>query len=139
MSQNEFDQTVLWDPVVSGSDYLRMLTRFHHHALISLEKFSTVREPGEAPQLYGQAMPASKRDGIAAIDVPSCQGCHVVVSDGYEKTVGVGDWIAGRPDVHRNSDLIAWDDVRHAESAFSSPQSFQSILQIGRVGEPRHG
>ncbi len=137
LSQSEFQKTILWDPVVSGTAYLGTLGSFHDHALTSLTRFSIVRKAGEVPQLYGQAMPASKRNSFQAISLSTPLHASVVVSQGYESEAA--DFLAMQGDVHANDDQIRWNDVRFAESAFSSPGSFQAILKLCRDGNTPHG
>lgn len=139
MAAGDFDQAILWDPVVSGHTYLKTLSAFHDDALTSLNRFPVVRDDGGVPQLYGQAMPASKRNNIASIHLSACDCAGVVITRGYDDEPSVASWLASQANVHRNHDVIAWDDVRYAESAFSSPESFHSIIQLCSHPEKSHG
>lgn len=130
MASGDFDQAILWDPVVSGRAYLQTLGVFHDDSLTSLGRFPIVRHAGDVPQLYGQAMPASKRKDFDSIQLHSCKGCSVVLTQGYDREQSVASWLATQTNVHVNNDVIAWDDIRYAESAFSSPESFQSIVKL---------
>ena len=73
---------VLWDPVVSGSDYLADLQRIQHDLLAERRKL-----PGESDELLGAHFPADLRNKIASIhlaeraEMPKADRAALIVSD----------------------------------------------------------
>ncbi|KAA1261874.1 Linear gramicidin synthase subunit D [Rubripirellula obstinata] len=109
VSPGTFSQTVLWDPVESGEEFLDLVDQFHDQELQGLTRYNQVRvgDPG-IDQAYGYRMSEAKRSSIAALDLRHCVEHDLVSTD----------------------DEIFWEDSRYNEAAFSSPSSFAAIERL---------
>lgn len=107
-----FSQTILWDPIESGSDFLRLLENFHRLELSGLTRFNRHRRAAaDVDQLYGYRWSQEKRDSIAALTLCRDRDHQHVSTD----------------------DEIRWEDHRFNEAAFSSPKSFAAIANALNV------
>ena len=137
-----FERTVLWDPVLRGSQFLEMLDRHHRQQLEALTRFNRVRCNDGIDQSYGHRMSAAKRASIANLRLDNqtsrLDPCTVVVTDGWAVTSDEQQWQASQANLIAVADAIRWDDPQFNESAFSSPESFRVIIDcFQNRGRPR--
>ena len=129
---NLFSNVLLWDPVCDGQGFLHCLDRLHDGQLGELTRYNVLRHRHpEIDQAYGHAISFEKRASIANLTLSSNENSlrpgqtHFVLTSGESLPSPLQN-----QNVHEVSDVIAWDDDRYLESAFSSPESFQVIQKI---------
>ena len=132
---NDIENMILWDPVIHGSNYISLLEDFHSHAVSGLGRFRKSRKSSRIDQLYGHAMSAEKRQSFSDFSISSDQNQpakkHFLVSSknyladetGCEKLLE--NWTNFTTD-----DEIYWHSNQYTESAFSSPEAYQTMMKI---------
>lgn len=136
LSEPDFDQVVLWDPVTDGKSFLAMVDRFHDQEMGAVMRFNQVRRRGSIDQAYGHRMTGSKRTSLGSVDRDSLgkgsANWTVVLTDRADSSPESHlptEWAKAGVRMYRVGDSIIWNDPRFAESAFSSPESFSHILE----------
>ena len=132
---DNIENMIAWDPVIQGSNYVDMLEKFHDKELGALSSFSQIRHRSDIDQLFGHAYSAKKRDSLNAVDLlnttkSSVKNKLLITSAHYLQNENRCDQLL--PDWQHlpNTDEIYWHNFEYAFSAFSSPETFQTILQI---------
>ena len=126
-------KSILWDPMVQGDAYLEMLEQFHDEALTNLVNFSRVRRRSAVDQLFDHRMNAAKRDSFCHLTLPNLQPNQdrlVITSADYASREAGFQSATSNVDVYETMDAIAWHELRHTESAFSSPNICRQMLQF---------
>ena len=125
------DQCVLWDPVVSGDQSVESLERFHRLQLRGLTRFNRVRRTN-IDQLYGDPFCDAKRKSLAdaKLALSAFENLAWIRSEGEP----VIDQIPSNCRIVEVADQIHWSDPRYTESAFSSPHSQRSIIDLFEEG-----
>ena len=127
------ENLIAWDPVIQGSNFINMLEHFHDKELGALSSFSQIRYRSEVDQLFGHAYNAKKRDSLNSLNMP------VTCSASNKLLVTSANYFENEPNCEQllpdwqhmpNNDEIYWHDFEYAFSAFSSPETFKTILQI---------
>lgn len=133
------DNLIIWDPVIHGSNYIKLLHKFHHKTLSNLERFRQIRRPSSIKQLYGHAMSAKKHQSLLELSMPfvlpsefdeslSTTKQILITSTNYlPKELGCEQLTSSWQHFY-TSDSIYWHDHKYTESAFSSPQAFQVMM-----------
>ena len=129
------DQVLCWDPIINGSDYLRMLEQFHDRALSSLAYFNRRRYRSAIDQLFGHQMNSTKRASFARLSFPdtfrspgSSPRKRIIASGGYLHAEPGLQAFAKEHPVLETTDAIQWHDGQFAESAFSSPATYRAMI-----------
>ncbi len=129
VTAEDFDQVVLWDPVVYGSEMLAMFDRFHDQQLTGLRRFSQIRSKSNIDQSYGHEMSDKKRQSLAKIKAAtSHSNLTVVLTEGSLTSAKEQHWIKQVDRVIQVQDVVGWDKSQFTESAFSSPESNKAII-----------
>ena len=131
------DKAILWDPIVSGQDYLNMLRSMHRFELESLTRYLTFRK-GQPEQLMGSACTATMQQEIAAIQL--CESTRIQsLTRWVVETKRYG--VTGQPALSlpgwqhtQSEDEIYWEAKEFSQSSFSSPQSSRLIASIFAKG-----
>ena len=124
-----FQSMVLWDPVLSGKEFLALLDRFHHYAMTSGLRFYQIRSDADEDQRYGHRMNEAKRESFAGLEINGLVGdCQFVLSK--DEPAPVLEGLASTNRFHRVKDEIIWNDPSYAESAFSSPEVYRVIQNL---------
>jgi amino acid adenylation domain-containing protein len=134
------ENLILWDPIVKGSNYINLLEGFHDAALSKLERFRVKRKRSAIHQLYGYAMSQQQKESLLSLEMPPIKAAHgstncpnsqvLITSANYQRHE------PGRLDLLDNfqlfntSDEIRWHDRLYADSAFSSPESFNIMMKV---------
>ncbi len=130
-----FDQFILWDPVINGDTFVKMLDQFHHQELVGLQRFRSIRSAGAIDQSYGHAMSPKKRNSLKSLRVPlNRPNTAVIVTKQSMTSAGESAWLRSQSNVIDVSDDVRWEATQYTESAFSSPESVKAILGL----LPRH-
>jgi len=132
---NNIKNLIAWDPVVQGNDYLQLLEKFHHKALTGIRRYRSVRKNVKDNQLFGYAYSKEKYTSLKNVTLDTgyqednIKHKHIITSSNYlnkEKNLQqTSNW-----KYHSTSDDIYWHNADYTESAFSSPEIFNTILQI---------
>ena len=64
------ENLILWDPIIKGSHYIKLLEGFHDAALSKLERFRIKRKRSATPQLYGYAMNDKQKESLIKLEMP---------------------------------------------------------------------
>ena len=138
-------QMILWDPVADGEQFCQLLSDFHDRALTSYSRFAIKRQRSNIQQLYGFAMSDATRASFAEVVLDSktlldSDNRLVVTSQGYvEAEAGLQPIVEGFQthgfqahgcQVHKTADQIDWHHNQYAESAFSSPETYQAVRSV---------
>ncbi len=132
---NHLDQLILWDPVIEGSQFIRLLDRFHEETLVNQTRFSRVLKRSGRDQAYGHAFNEQKRQSLSQLCLSahaSENGCdqQILVTHGYSECEPGFESLSGKWNLSGVEDHIGWDRLDYAERAFSSPASFQMICSL---------
>jgi hypothetical protein len=120
---------VLWDPVPYGKSFVKLLDRFHLHALTSGIRFNRVRTDTNGNQRFGHRMIERKRASLVALKInASIKNCDIVLSK--DEVDPIFETLAATNRIHRVGDEILWNHPLCAERAFSSPEAFKVILNL---------
>lgn len=127
------NQVVLWDPVISGDNFVRLLDEFFEYTTRGFRRFQQRRRVARIPQGYGHAFPAALRSELSNskidADAFTFAKVSIVISANYHQCEpgwsAPSDW----PTFMTNDELY-WHDPRYAESAFSSPDGFQRVTEL---------
>ncbi len=127
------ENLIAWDPVIRGSAFIDMLETFHDKELGSLTSFSQIRHRSNIDQLFGHAYTPEKRHSLNALTLPmTCTAKHkllITSADYLHHESGCEQLLADWQHLP-NSDEIYWHDFQYAFSAFSSPETFKTILRV---------
>ncbi len=122
------DQLVLWDPVVSGAEFLELLEQFHAKELTGLYRFNSIRRT-DVDQVGGHRMSDTKRASLQSLEIRSDVSAPVVLlTNRSGESPSERAWLASQDQVHRADDSIFWNDQRFTISAFSSRNSKRFIV-----------
>lgn len=134
------ENMILWDPVVNGSHYIKLLQGFHEATLSKLERFRVKRKSSNAAQLYGYAMSPEQRDSLQNLSMPHINKLNdsssgpknqvMITSTAYQRNEPGRSDLIDNCEYHTTSDEIQWHDRLYADSAFSSPQAFAVMMKI---------
>ena len=125
---------LLWDPVSHGVHYCEFLESLHRRTLVDLSRFPVQRKSAVQVQAYGLDWPRCLRESIAGLSVIQAnddRSIEIVRSKGVEQMQVADGW-----PVHESDDDISWDRSEFTESAFSSPTTFDVI--VNRLKEARN-
>ena len=129
----QLENLIAWDPVMHGSDYIDMLESFHDRELGALSSFSQIRQRSDVEQLFGHAYTSKKRNSLNAVTLSATLPAN------NTWLITSADYLHNEPHCKQllphwqhlpNSDEIYWHDFDYAFSAFSSPETFKTILQV---------
>ena len=134
------ENLILWDPVVRGENYIELLQGFHNAALNKFERFRVKRKPSDIPQLYGYAMSQEQRSSLINFKMQALTSVNEVCTNANTQTMITSASYQrnepGRSDLldhcqhYATSDEIQWHDRHYANSAFSSPEAFQIMMEV---------
>ena len=141
---NNLENLILWDPVVKGSHYINLLQGFQDKMLSMLERFRVKRRPSNAQQLYGYAMSDQQRESLVNLELPCLRALIksenrpnklvMVTSSAYQRNEPSRLDLLNHCQHFATKDEIHWHDRLYADSAFSSPQAFKSMMSV-LIGE----
>ncbi|MCA9127834.1 MAG: amino acid adenylation domain-containing protein [Planctomycetales bacterium] len=125
------DRTVLWDPVVSGAQYLNMIDRFHDRILTNQSRFPFPVERTQRDQAYGYEMHSEQRSSLGHLQLPRLNSkiaTLVLLSNKYRDfEPGITGYL-DRVEVVDTQDELYWHRPEYCESAFSSPGAFDAVI-----------
>ena len=127
------NSVVLWDPVVSGQEFLGCLDKLHTHALTSNYHFPVQRKRSELSQLFGHETSVSKNRSFASLRLPShpqSDAQFILASLDYPHDEPEFNHLLDAWDITPTSDTIHWHDPNYTDSGFSSPHAFREIRRI---------
>ena len=137
---DELENLILWDPVVSGSNYISLLHEFHNAALSKLERYRVKRKVSALPQLFGFATSQSQEADLNKLVMPefetndaritSVNATVLVTSASYPDNEPEVANLAKQCVHFSTKDEIQWHDRLYTESAFSSPEAFQVMMDV---------
>ena len=137
---DELENLILWDPVVSGSNYISLLHEFHNAALSKLERYRVKRKVSALPQLFGFATSQSQESDLNKLVMPefetndaritSVNATVLVTSASYPDNEPEVAHLAKQCRHFSTKDEIQWHDRLYTESAFSSPEAFQVMMDV---------
>lgn len=131
------EQLILWDPVFSGSEYVKLLKRFTCRTLRDYVRFP-IQRISSNDQLYGLTASSDLQQAISEMSLPEFE--HA----GFKKNT----WISSKNylknevgnrrvfnahnsrAVIESNDEIFWHRPELTECAFASPNTFRIILEL---------
>jgi len=137
------ENVILWDPIVRGDRYIKLLRKYHHNELTSLTRYLSHRS-SQPNQLLGYACSSALQESLESlflwdeIEIQTQQR-WVLSSQDYSElqSPDLKDIILKDTDAvqaswsHRSfTDEIFWDRHAFTNRAFSSPNISQSIVSI---------
>ncbi len=126
------NQMILWDPVVEGRSYVRLAESFHQQTLGNQSRFNQRIRSTSHCQVYGWETSPESLASLRAIQVDLAmelkQQSLCLFSDDY-LTHESGIDVAKLSQHQQLRDQIGWHQLDYAERAFSSPQTFNAIVE----------
>ena len=137
---DQLENLILWDPVINGSSYIKLMHEFHHAALSKLERFRVKRKPSAQQQLFGLATSKTQEASLNSLIMPdfktitpttlNANNKILVTSASYlDNESGVANLI-DHCQHYSTKDEIQWHNRLYTESAFSSPEAFKVMMII---------
>ncbi len=128
------ENMIVWDPVMKGADYIDMLETFHDKELTAYNFFSQIRYRSDTDQLFGHAYSLKKRSSLQALTIPVALSVakhqYFISSANFLEFEKDANLLAKHWQYLPNNDEVYWHDQEYAFSAFSSPETFKTVLQI---------
>jgi alpha/beta superfamily hydrolase len=137
----DVDRMILWDPVVSGQAFCKLLDSMHDHALSSQTRFVKRMKHSRVDQAYGHAMSAQKRSSLKAMalkvaDTEVCREGLILYSREGRSPGDESISLSQRWCTVDVPDEIHWHHVGMAERAFSSPGIYNQVLSFLDAAPP---
>ncbi len=137
---DEIENLILWDPVVKGSSFIRLMHEFHHAALSRLERYRVKRLSSDPQQLFGFAISKSQEASLNRLKMPDFKTADLtslnatnrilVTSESYLDNEPGAMSLTEHCQHYSTNDEIQWHDRLYTESAFSSPQAFKVMMNV---------
>jgi amino acid adenylation domain-containing protein len=131
------EQMILWDPVCSGAEYIKLLQRFTRRTLRDYVRYP-VRRKSSKDQLYGLTASSDLQQAISEMSLPEVEHTGfkrttLISSKNYLKSEmgnsSVPNTCRGRT-VIESDDEIFWHRPELTECAFASPNTSRIILEL---------
>lgn len=131
------EQMILWDPVFSGGEYIKLLQRFTRRTLCDFVRFP-IQRISSNDQLYGFTASLELQRAISEMYLPEVEHARfkksiVISSKSHLKNeIGSGIISGARRSrtVIESNDEIYWHRPELTERAFASPNTFRIILEL---------
>lgn len=131
------EQLILWDPVSSGAEYIKLLQSFHRRTLRDYVRFPVQRK-STSDQLYGLTASSELRESINKICLPEEEHAgfkrNLVISSKHYLKKEIGNCNDPNPyrdrKIIESNDEVFWHQPELTESAFASPNTFRIILEL---------
>ncbi len=135
----DIENMIIWDPVMQGADYVEMLETFHDKELKAYNFFSQIRYRSDTDQLFGHAYNLKKRSSLRALAMPVALSVakqhHLISTSNFLESEKSASELGKHWQHLPNNDEVYWHDQAYAFSAFSSPETFKSVLNILKAND----
>lgn len=130
---SNIDHFIAWDPVLNGSSYLDGIKNMHSEETAGLNRYLRVRDLGRE-EMLGYPWPYTLERDVAALTWPPQYGVNAnhkswIVTDSERSESSRADrgehW-----NIVVNTDEIYWGCLMYANSAFASPATSRSVIQL---------
>jgi amino acid adenylation domain-containing protein len=130
---SHIDHFIAWDPVLNGSTYLDGIRNMHAEETAGLTRYLRVRDLGQE-EMLGYPWSYTLECDVSALTWPPQYGVnakhkHWIVTDS-ERSASSRVEQGEHWQVSVNTDEIYWGCLMYANSAFASPATSRTIIQL---------